>query len=75
MHTAKVWTIYLMMDVGIGALFIANEYYLSRRNEPFIQRKTYAALIIWAGVIAFFQNYVGAGPVFYGFATRFCSNT
>jgi hypothetical protein len=62
-HTAKVWTIYLLMDVGVGVLFIANEYYLSHRQEPFIKKNLYIGLIVWAGVIAFFQNYVGVFPI------------
>jgi hypothetical protein len=59
-HTAKVWTFYLLLDVGIGALFIANEYYLSRLGKPFIEKNIYVAFIVWAGILAFFQNYVGA---------------
>ena len=62
-HTAKVWTIYVLMDVGIGMLFIANEYYLAHRREPFIAKRTYVALIVWAAIIAFFQNYVGVFPI------------
>lgn len=63
-HTTKVWTLYLLLDVGIGALFIANEYYLARLKKPFLDKNMYVALIVWAGVIAFFQNYVGAFSIF-----------
>ena len=62
-HTAKVWTFYLLMDLSVGALFIANEYYLSHLHKPFIKKETYVALMVWAGIIAFFQNYVGVFPI------------
>lgn len=63
-HTAKVWTWYLLLDAGIGALVVSHQYYLTRRQEPFIASGTYAALLVWAGILAFFQNYVGAFPIF-----------
>jgi hypothetical protein len=62
-HTAKVWVIYLILDAGIGALFVAQEYYLSRGEEPLVSRRTEVALMAWAGVLAFFQNYVGVFPI------------
>lgn len=63
-HTAKVWTLYLLLDVGIGALVVANQYYLTHRKESFVAPRTYTMFIIWAGILAFFQNYVGAFPIF-----------
>ena len=62
-HTAKVWTLYFMLDAAAGALFITQEYYLSRGLEPFIKKDTYLALMVWAATAAFFQNYVGVFPI------------
>lgn len=62
-HTAKVWTLYLILDVAVGALFIAQEYYLSHGREPFIKKSVYIALMVWAATVAFFQNYVGVFPI------------
>jgi len=62
-HTAKVWVLYLILDATVGALFIAQEYYLSRGLEPLIKKKTYIALMVWTAVAAFFQNYVGVFPI------------
>lgn len=59
-HTAKVWTFNLLLDVTIGILFLAQEYYLSRRGEVFIRKELYIACLVWAIELAFFQTYVGA---------------
>lgn len=62
-HTLKVWTLYLILDATVGALFIAQEYYLAHGFEPFIRKEKYIALMVWAATAAFFQNYVGVFPI------------
>jgi hypothetical protein len=61
-HTAKVWTLYLILDAAVGALFIAQEYYLAR-GSTFIRKDIYLAFMVWAAAAAFFQNYVGVFPI------------
>lgn len=58
-HTAKMWTLYMLLDIGIGILFITHEYYLMHFQEPFLEKNRYIALMVWAALLAFFQNYVG----------------
>ena len=62
-HTAKVWTLYMILDIAVGALFIAQEYYLAHEQKPFIKKDIYLALMVWAAAAAFFQNYVGVFPI------------
>lgn len=62
-HTAKVWTIALVIDVALGMLFVANEYYRTHTASLFVSKKTTTAFLIWGGVLAFFQNYVGVFSV------------
>ena len=59
LHTAKVWVFYIIMVAAMSAVFIANEYYLSRLNTPFMRTERYTALLVWSGVLVFFQSYVG----------------
>ena len=59
LHTAKVWAFYIIMVAAASAVFIANEYYLSRLNTPFMRTERYTALLVWSGVLVFFQSYVG----------------
>ncbi|MCR4276186.1 MAG: hypothetical protein NUV90_02285 [Candidatus Parcubacteria bacterium] len=62
-HTMKVWVLYMILDVAVGVLFIAQEYYLSRGLDPLIKKNVYIALMVWAATAAFFQNYVGVFPI------------
>lgn len=48
----------------MSALFIANEYYLSKLKIPFIKNEKLAVLLVWSSVFLFFQNYVGAISIF-----------
>ena len=59
LHTAKVWSIALLIETSIGILFLANEYFVSRFNTLFIPQKTYVMLMVWGVVLAFFQDFVG----------------
>lgn len=59
LHTTKVWSLALLIEVLIGILFLVNEYYWSQRNELFISKRLYAALMVWGVVLAFFQNFIG----------------
>jgi hypothetical protein len=60
LHTAKVWVFYTVIVVAMSALLIAQEYYLSRLNGPFLPKKTYLALLVWSAVIVFFQVNIAA---------------
>ena len=53
LHTAKVWVFYIIMVAAMSAVFIANEYYLSRLNTPFMRTERYTALLVWSGVLVF----------------------
>jgi len=64
LHTAKMWVIYIIITSIISALFIANEYYLSKLKTPFIQKEKIVAILVWSSVLLFFQNYVGAISIF-----------
>lgn len=64
LHTAKVWVIYVIITSIVSALFIANEYYQSKLKIPFIQKEKFVGILIWSGVLLFFQNYVGAISIF-----------
>lgn len=64
LHTAKVWVIYIIITSVISALFIANEYYLSKLKTSFIQKEKFVAVLVWSSVLLFFQNYVGAISIF-----------
>lgn len=60
LHTAKVWVFYVVIVASMSAVFIAQEYYLSRFHEPFLSKKTYLVLLIWSAVLVFFQVNVAA---------------
>ncbi|MBI3572138.1 hypothetical protein HY091_01215 [Candidatus Kaiserbacteria bacterium] len=62
-HTAKVWPLAFLLDAAVGTLFLTNEYYLAQKGRSFISRGCYAALLIWAAVLAFFQNFIGVYSV------------
>jgi hypothetical protein len=62
-HTAKVWVLYLLLDVSIGIIFLIQEYYLAHFNKPFIEKKKYVMLFLWAALFSLFQNYVGVVPI------------
>lgn len=64
LHTAKVWAFYILFLAVPSALFIANEYYLSRLNKPFLRTERYVALLVWSAVLSFFQTWVGIVSVF-----------
>ncbi len=64
LHTAKMWVFYILIVAVMSALFIANEFYLSKLNQPLLSRRTYAALFIWSSVLIFFQSYVGVFSIF-----------
>ncbi|MDO8482039.1 MAG: hypothetical protein Q7S75_03075 [bacterium] len=59
LHTAKVWSFYIIFVAVMSAIFIAQEYYLSRLGRPFIEKNHYVALLVWSAVLSFFQNWVG----------------
>lgn len=63
-HTAKVWTLYILITAIISALFIANEYYRTHFNETLIPKSRFATILIWGSIIMFFQTYVGAISIF-----------
>ncbi|MBU6321333.1 MAG: GtrA family protein [Patescibacteria group bacterium] len=58
-HTAKVWVIAVLLDVGAGVLVLANEQYAALRGAPLLARGRMAAVLLWAGVAAFAQTFVG----------------
>lgn len=60
LHTAKVWTFYILTLSIVSAFFIAQEYFLSHLKQPFIRKESYVALLTWSSALLFFQNYVGA---------------
>jgi len=60
LHTAKVWTLYLVILAVATAFFFAQDYYLTKLKTPFLSKETYLALLVWSGVLVFFQNYFGA---------------
>lgn len=64
LHTAKVWVIYIIITSIVSAIFIANEYYLSKLKTPFLKKEYFVAILVWSGVLLFFQNYVGAISIF-----------
>lgn len=64
LHTAKVWSVYIIITSVISALFVANEYYISNLGEPFIRKERFVAFLVWGSVFLFFQNYVGAISIF-----------
>ena len=59
LHTAKMWAFYILFVAVASAIFIAQEYYLAHRNEPFMSKNGYVALLVWSGVLTFFQSWVG----------------
>jgi hypothetical protein len=59
LHTAKVWTIYIIVLAVVSAFFFAQEYYLATLGVPFLRKETYTALLVWSGTVLFFQNYFG----------------
>lgn len=59
LHTAKMWVVYNLVVAVASAFFIAQEYYLKNLGAPFLRKETYVALMLWSGVVAFFQNYFG----------------
>lgn len=59
-----MWTLYTLIVAVVSALFISNEYYLSRFNEPFLRKETYVAVLVWSAVLVFFQNYFGIFNIF-----------
>ena len=60
LHTAKMWALYITLIAISSAFFLAQEYYLARGDEPLMRKERYAALLIWGGILTFFQSYVGA---------------
>lgn len=64
LHTAKVWAFYSLILAVASTFFIANEYYIATTGTPFLRKETYTALLVWSGVLIFFQNYFGLFSVF-----------
>ncbi len=64
LHTAKVWTIYILTVAVMGAFFLAQEYYLRHYTSAFVEKGTYVALLVWSGVLVFLQNYFGVFSIF-----------
>ena len=64
LHTAKMWDFYIVFVSVTGAFFIVQEYYLRHLSRPFLERDHYVALLVWSGVLTFFQSYVGAISIF-----------
>ena len=64
LHTAKVWAFYILFLAVPSALFIAQEYYLSRLNTPFLRTEHYVALLVWSAVLSFFQTWIGILSIF-----------
>ncbi len=60
LHTAKMWGIYILFVAVACALFLAQEYYRSERQEEFIKKSRYTGLMIWGGVLLAAQSYIGA---------------
>jgi hypothetical protein len=60
LHTAKMWALYVPLVAVPSALFLANEYYLAYFKKPFVSTERYVTLLIWSGVLTFFQSYVAA---------------
>lgn len=60
LHTAKMWAFYTLFVAGFTALFLAQEYYLSRLGKPFLEKDHYVAISMWIGILTFFQSWVGA---------------
>ena len=63
LHTAKVWTFYTLAAVLASSLFIAEQYYLSKKGEPFLPTPVYVGILSWLSALLFFQNYIGAFAV------------
>ncbi len=59
LHTAKMWSFYIIFVAVASAFFLAQEYYARYLDKPFLKKETYAALLIWSAVLTFFQNYLG----------------
>ena len=59
LHTAKMWSFYIILVALTSAFFIAQEYYAAHRQEEFLRKKTYVALLVWSAVLTFFQSYFG----------------
>lgn len=64
LHTAKVWAFYILFLAVPSALFIANEYYLSRLGKPLLSKERYVALLVWSSVLMFFQTWLGVFATF-----------
>jgi hypothetical protein len=59
LHTAKMWTLYIIFVALASTFFLAQEYSL-REGAPVMPQKRYVALLIWLGLLTFFQSFVGA---------------
>ena len=59
-HTAKVWVFYLIFEVIMAVLVLTQEYYLREQSKTFLHTGAYVGVLLWLGVLAFFQTFVGA---------------
>ena len=59
LHTAKMWVFYIILVSVTSSFFIANEHYLSKLGQPFIRKEHYVALLVWSGILTFFQSWIG----------------
>ncbi len=59
LHTAKMWAFYILFLIIPSVFFIAQEYYFSHLDKPFIRKEWYVALLVWSSVLMFFQSWVG----------------
>ena len=64
LHTAKVWAFYILFLAVPSAIFLAQEYYFSHLDKPFLRTEHYVALLVWSAVLSFFQTWIGVLSIF-----------
>ena len=57
-HTAKVWVLYMVIELIAGILVLAQEQYRAQ-DEEFVRTSRYVGALLWLAVLAFFQTFVG----------------
>ncbi|MDO8499676.1 MAG: hypothetical protein Q7S66_03375 [bacterium] len=58
-HTAKVWGLYIILEIILGIVVVAQEYSLRLQEKTFLPKDTYIAVLFWLSFFILCQNVAG----------------
>lgn len=58
-HTAKVWSIFIILEIILGLIVVAQEHSLQLKQSSILKKDTYFAVLFWLTLLIICQNIAG----------------